>query len=81
MGLAHLLGIAAHGGLHGQGSIAGAHGVIFVRHRGAEERHDAVAEHLVDGAFIAMHGVHHGVQGRVQESARLFRIKVGDQLG
>ena len=33
VGAAHLLGIGAHGRLHGQGGIAGAHGVVFVRQR------------------------------------------------
>ena len=55
--------------------------MIFVGHRGAEERHNAVAEHLVDGAFVAVHGVHHDVQRRVQELTGLFRIEARDQLG
>src|SRR5262245_51754059 len=61
VGAAHLLGIAAHGGLHGQGGVTGAHGVVFVRYRGTEEGHDAVPEHLIHGAFVAVHGVHHDV--------------------
>ena len=43
VGAAHLFGIAAHGRLHGQGGVTGPHGVIFMGHRGPEERHDAVA--------------------------------------
>ena len=64
---AHLLSVAAHGGLHGQGGVTGPHGVVFMGHRRAEERHDAVAQHLVHRAFVAVHGVHHDVQRRVQE--------------
>ena len=29
--------------------------MVFVRHRRAEQRHEAVAEELVDGAFEAVH--------------------------
>ena len=28
-----------------------------------------------------MHGVHHGVQGRVQNGLGLFRVEVADQFG
>ena len=38
-------------------------------------------EHLVHGAFVAVHGVHHDVQRRVQELAGLFGIEALDQLG
>ena len=76
-----LLSVAAHGSLHGQGGITGPHGVIFMSYRGTEERHDAVAQHLVHGALVAVHGVHHDVQRRVQERAGLFWIEALDQLG
>ena len=46
MGAAHVLGIAAHRRLHGQGRVAGPHGVVFMGEGGAEERHDAVARAL-----------------------------------
>jgi hypothetical protein len=55
--------------------------VILVGHGRPEERHDAVAEHLVHGALIAVHGVHHDVQRRIQEPASLFWIKTLDQFG
>ena len=80
MGAAHLLRIAAQGGLHGQGGITGAHGVVFVRDGRPEQGHDAIAQHLVHRAFKAVHGVHHGVQGRVEERPGLFRVEVADQL-
>jgi hypothetical protein len=54
--------------------------MIFMGHWSPEERHDAVAEHLIDGALVAVHGVHHDVQRRVQEPAGLFGIKPLDQL-
>ena len=70
---AHLLGIGLHGGLHGQGGIAGPQGVIFVGNRGAKQRHDAVAQHLVHRALKAVHGVHHVVQGRDPGAAGRLR--------
>ena len=45
-------------------------------HGGPEQGHDAVAQHLVDGAFKAVHGVHHPVQSRVEELLRGFRVEV-----
>ena len=77
----HLGGVVLDGLLHTQRRVTSAHGVVFVRHRRAEERHDAIAEHLVDGAFVAVHGIHHDVQRRVQELAGLFRIEARDQFG
>jgi hypothetical protein len=35
-------------------------------------------EHLIHGAFIAVHGVHHDVQRRVQERAGLLWIEALD---
>ena len=64
----HLLAVAAQRLLHRQGGIAGAHGVVLMGERGAKERHDAIAHDLVDGAFIAMHRLHH-VAGRGRAAA------------
>ena len=77
---AYFVGIWLHRRLHGQGGITGPQGMVFVGDRGAKQGHDAVAQHLVDGALEAMHGVHHDVQGRVQEPPGLFRVKTLDQL-
>src|SRR5205823_13339585 len=55
--------------------------MIFVGYWGAKERHNAVPEHPVHGAFVAVHGVHHDVQRWVQELSRLFGIEAGNQLG
>jgi hypothetical protein len=51
--------IPPHFLLHGQGCIAGTHGVILVGQWGAEKRHDPVTQHLVDGPFVSMNRVHH----------------------
>jgi hypothetical protein len=59
MGAPHLLGIFAHSGLHHQRGIAGPHCVVFMGDRRPEEGHDAVAQHLVHGALVTVHRLHH----------------------
>jgi hypothetical protein len=81
MGPAHVLRIAPQRSLHRQRRVTGPDGVVFMGQGRAEQGHDAVPQHLVDRAFVAVHGVHHGVQGRVQESLGLFRVEVADQFG
>jgi len=54
--------------------------VVFMGHWGAEERHDAVPEHLIDGALKAVHGVHHDVQRRIEEPLGGFRVEPSPQL-
>ena len=51
--------------------------MILMGNGGAKQRHDAITHHLVDGTLIAMHGVHHALQHRVEELPGLFRIAVG----
>jgi hypothetical protein len=51
-----------------------------MRQRGAEQRHDPIAHHLVDGALVVMHGLHHPLEDRVEDLARLLRVPVGQQL-
>ena len=41
--------------------------MVFVGDGGAEQRHNAIAEHLVDRTLEAVYGVHHPMDGRVQE--------------
>ena len=54
--------------------------MILVGERRAEERHDPVAHHLVDGALVAVDGLHHALEHGVEELARLLGIAVGEQL-
>src|SRR5713101_1680035 len=54
--------------------------MVFGGDWGAKQGHNDVAQHLVDGALEAMHGVHHDVQGWVQEPPSLFWVKTLDQL-
>ena len=48
--------------------------MILVRLRRAEQRHDAVALNLVDDAVVAMNGILHEVEHRLQAPHRQFRI-------
>ena len=79
-GAADLLGIASHPRLHGQGGVTGPGGMIFMGHWRTEERHDTVAKNLVHGPLVTMDGIHHGVEGWVQQFTGLFRIEPRDQL-
>jgi hypothetical protein len=78
MGAPDVLGIAAQSRLHGQSGVTGAHRVVFVRHGCAKQGHDAVAQYLIHRALVAVHGVHHVVQGGVQEGLGLFGVEVAD---
>jgi hypothetical protein len=75
-----LLGVPIDRFLHLEPGIAGADGVVLVRNRGAEQRHDPVAHHLVHRALVAVHGVHHVCEDRVEDLARFLGIAVGEQL-
>ena len=77
---AQFLGVPAHRLLHADGGAAGAHRVILVGDRRAEERHDAVAHHLVHRALVAVDGLHHPLEDGVEELARLLGVAVGEQL-
>jgi hypothetical protein len=77
---AHFLGVGAHSGLHGQGGIAGAQGMVFMRNWGAEQGHNAIAQHLVHRALEAVHRLHHDVNGRVEELLGGFGVKAPDEF-
>ena len=54
--------------------------MVLVGQRRAEQRHDAVAHDLVDGALVAVHGRHHALEHRVEELPGLLGIAVGQQF-
>ena len=54
--------------------------MVLVGQGGAEERHDPIAHDLVDGALVAMHRLHHALEDRVQELARLLRVPIAEQF-
>ena len=76
-----LLRIRAHGRLHRQRGVAGTQRVVFVGNGGAKERHNAIAEHLIDRALEAVDRVHHHVDGRIEELLGGFGIKATDEFG
>ena len=74
------LRVGADGLLHAHGRPAGAHGVVLVRQRRPEQRHDAVAHDLVHRALVAMHRFHHPLEDRVEQPPRFLGIAIGEQL-
>ena len=54
--------------------------MVLMGERRAEQRHDAVAHDLVDRALVAVDGLHHQLEDRVENRARLLGIAVGEQL-
>ena len=68
-GAAQLGRLDAHGALDRQRRIAGAHGVVLMRDRRAEQRHDAVAQDPVDRTLVAVDAVHHHAERRIQNAA------------
>ena len=54
--------------------------MVLVGERRAEQRHDAVAHDLVHGALVAVHRLHHALEHRIEERARLLGVAVGEQL-
>jgi hypothetical protein len=51
-----------------------------MRERRPEQRHNPVAHHLVDGALVAVDGLHHAFEDGIEELARLFGIAVDQEL-
>jgi hypothetical protein len=77
---AQLFRIAPHGVLHPEGGIARAHRVVLVGEGRAEEGHDPVAHHLVDGALVAMDRLHHPLEDGIEQRPRLFGVAISEQL-
>jgi hypothetical protein len=50
-------------------------GVVLVRDRGAEERHDAVAEELVDRALVTVDRLEHDLERPVDDRVDVFGIE------
>ena len=55
--------------------------VVLVGDGGAEERHDAVAEELVDRALVAVHLGQHEVEGAAHEPVHLLGVEALGQRG
>ena len=80
VGALDLLGVPLDRLLHPEGGVAGPHRVILVGHRRPEQGHDAVAHHLVHRPLVAMDGLHHSFEDRVQELPGLLGIPVGQNF-
>jgi hypothetical protein len=43
-------------------------GVVFMRNRGAKQRHEAISKELINGTFIAVHGVESQLEEATEQS-------------
>ena len=75
---AHVLGERAELVRQVQGGRTGPLGMVLVRDRGAEQRHDAVAGVLVDGALVAVNAVRQDPEEAIEEAVPFLGI---DALG
>src|SRR5436190_67141 len=73
-------GLLLHRLLHPPRGVARADGVIFVREWRSEERHDPVAQHLVDSTLEAVHRLHQLLEHGIEDLPRLFGIAIGEQF-
>ena len=69
-----LLAEVAQRGLHRQRRADGAVGVVLVRDRRPEQRHDRVAEHLVDDAAVGLDVGDEQREGGVDQALDLFGV-------
>ncbi len=74
------VGVLPNGFLHAQRCVTGPHRVVFVGERRPEQRHDSVTQHLVDGAFVVVHRLHHPLEHWIKQFARVLGIPVGEQF-
>jgi hypothetical protein len=72
--------IPGNGLLHPERRVTGAHGMVLVGERRAEERHDPVAHHLIDSALVTVDRLDHALDHRFEELLRVLRIEVSKQL-
>jgi hypothetical protein len=77
---ARVLRVALERFLHPEGGVAGADRVVLVGERRAEERHDAVAHHLVHCALVVMHRRHHAFEDGIEDLTRLLGVTIRQQL-
>jgi hypothetical protein len=51
-----------------------------MRDGGAEQGHNAIAQHLIHRAFETVHRLHHEVNGRIEQLLGGFGVEAPDQL-
>jgi hypothetical protein len=66
--------------LHPERRVASADRVVLVSERRTEQRHDPIAHHLIDGALVPVHCLHHSLEDRIEDLTRLLGVTVGKQL-
>jgi hypothetical protein len=76
-----LLGVALALLLHEQGGQEGALGMVFMGKGSAEEGKDAIAGGLDDKALITVDGVHHELEGRIDNGTGGFGVEGFDEGG
>jgi hypothetical protein len=54
--------------------------VVFVRDRGTEERHDAVAAILVDCTLEPVNALGQDLEETIHDAVPLLRVELGGQL-
>jgi hypothetical protein len=80
VGAVHVVTVTRDALLHGQRRITRSHGVVFMGQRRAEEGHNPIPHDLVDGALVAVHGLDHALQDRVQRLLGLLGMALCQQL-
>ena len=54
--------------------------MVLMGDGGPKQRHNTIAQHLVDGPLEAMYGVHQAFEDRVEELPRFLGVALGEQL-
>ena len=75
-----LLGVLRDQRLHLQRGVPGPHGVVLVRDRRAEQRHDPVPHDLVHRALVTVDRRHHPLQDGIQDPPGLLGVAIGQEL-
>ena len=77
---AQTVGIATQLLLHRQRRMKGALRMVLMSHWRAEQREDAVPGRLRNVTAVAMHRLHHKIQHRIDDRARLLGIEIAHQF-
>ena len=54
--------------------------MIFMGQGRPEQGHNAIAQHLVHGPLVAVHGVHHACRAGIEELLGRFGIEVRESV-
>jgi hypothetical protein len=77
---AQTVGVTTQLLLHCQRRVKCALRMVLMGHGRAEQRENSVARRLRNVAAVAMHRLHHKLQNRVDDRARLLGIEIAHQL-